>query len=42
MTDDDDGGVGEFGSADDEVAAVRDLGDAAGSGGDFGEGESLD
>lgn len=42
MADDDDGGAGGFRGADDEITAVRDLGDAAGRGGDFSEGEGLD
>lgn len=42
MTDDDDGSVGSFGGADDKITTVGDLGDAAGSGSDFGDGESLD
>ena len=42
VADDDNGGVGGFGGANDEVAAVGDLGDAAWGGGDFGDGEGLD
>ncbi len=42
MANNDNGGVGEFGGADNEIAAICDLRNAAGSGGDFGEGESLD
>lgn len=41
VTDDDNSGAGGFRGADDEVAAVGDLGNATGGGGDFGEGEGL-
>lgn len=42
MADDNDGSAGGFCGANDEVAAVSDLRDAAGGGSDFGEGEGLD
>ena len=42
VADDDDGRVGGFGGADNEVATVGDLRDAAWGGGDFGEGKGLD
>ena len=42
VADDDDGGVGDFGGADDEVATVGDLRDPAGGRSDFGDSESLD
>ena len=42
VTNNDDGGVGGLGGADDEIATIGDLGDCAWGGGDFVHGESLD